>query len=88
LNVYPYFFSDSVDELDDSFSADITRRSLTSEHNSSGLKFSCSVFDGCSLDFQITMDDIENVHELSLVFVDTLDLFKGGKIIKNFAVMV
>jgi hypothetical protein len=73
-----YLFSDGVDELDDSFSTDIARCSLTTEHDCSGLEFSCSVFDGCSLDFQVTMDDIENVHELSLVFVDTLHLFNEG----------
>ena len=74
LKYFAYLFSNGVDELDNSFSADIARCSFTSEHNGSGLEFSCSVFDGCSLDFQITMDDVENVHELSLVFVDTLDL--------------
>ena len=52
----------------------VSRSSLTSNHDDSGDKLACSLRLRSVKDGQISVDDIEDIHQLPLILVDTLDL--------------
>ena len=52
----------------------VSRSSLTSNHDDSGLESGGSLHLRSVKDGQISVDDIEDIHQLPLILVDTLDL--------------
>lgn len=62
-----------VDELDDVFSIDIAWGSFTSKHDCPR-HYILTILRSHILYPKITVDDIENVHELPFVFMDPFNL--------------
>jgi hypothetical protein len=71
----------SCDQLDEGLGVVITWSSLSSNHDDSWWELACSLLLWGIEDTEISVDDIEDVHELSLVLVNTfnLDIVKGIK---------
>ena len=66
--------ADSVDELDDDLGVVVSWSSLTSDHDDSWDELGVSLTSWGVLDAQVTVHDVENVEELSLVLVNSLYL--------------
>lgn len=65
--------ADLVDELDDALGVVVGGGGLSGEHDGSGDDL-LPLFGGEFLDPEVPPDDVEDVHELPLVLVDSLDL--------------
>ena len=68
------FVLDSVDQLNNVLGICISWSSLSSEHDDSWHKLSCSFSLWGVQNGQVSMNDVEDVHELSLVLVNSFDL--------------
>jgi hypothetical protein len=62
---------DAVDEFDDSFGIDIPRGSLTTNEYGSWEDLE-SIFRGGIKNLKVSMNDVESIHQLSLVLVNSL----------------
>jgi hypothetical protein len=67
-------FSYFIDQLNDSLSIDVTRSSFPTEHNYSRNDL-FPFLGGHGFDGQISVDCVENVHKLALIFVDAFHLY-------------
>ena len=65
---------DTGDQLDDCFSVVVTWSGLSSDANDSWNELGSSLMLWGIKDGQVSVDDVEDVHELSLVLMDSLDL--------------
>lgn len=68
------FVHDSIDKFDLSLSSKVTRGSLSSNHDYSSLELLSSLVNGSVQDCQISVNNIKNIHELSLVLMNSLNL--------------
>ena len=68
------FLGNGSDKLDDSLSVVITWSGFTTDHDDSWHKLVLSLVDWGVEDGQVSINNVENVHHLSLVLMDSLDL--------------
>jgi len=68
------FLGNGCDELNESFSIVISRGGLSTDHDDSWDEFVLSLMLWSVKDCEISMDNPKDVHELSLVLVNSLNL--------------
>lgn len=68
------FLADSINEFNNSFCIMITRSSFTSNHNNSWWVFVLTLMLWSFKDWKVTIADIKDVHELTFIFMNTLNL--------------
>ena len=74
LRIIVYFLRHTVDKFDDGLGIMVARSSLTTNHDNSRHELVLPLVSWSIEDGQVSVDDIKNVHELSLVFVNSFDL--------------
>ena len=65
---------DGSDQLDESLSVPIARGSLTTDHDDTGLELARALILRSIEDHKVSVDNVQDVHQLALVFVYTLHL--------------
>lgn len=73
IGIVVHNVTDLVDEVDDSLSHPVSRRSLATENGHARSEL-LPLFRGQGLDLEVPVDDTEDVELLAFILVDTLDL--------------
>mmetsp|Transcript_26895 Transcript_26895/g.40991 ORF Transcript_26895/g.40991 Transcript_26895/m.40991 type:complete len:327 (-) Transcript_26895:1261-2241(-) len=68
------FLRNGSDELDESLGVVVAGSSLSADHDDAGHELLLSLTLRSSEDLQVSVDNVENVHQLTLVLVNTLNL--------------